>query len=73
MNFVLDASVTLACTFEQTHLLARRHNLSAYNAHYLELAIRYGIPLATLDEGLRQAAGEEGVKGPLNQALPCEH
>jgi len=51
--------------FEQTRVLARRWNLSAYDAHYLELAIRYGIPLATLDEGLRRAAKEEGVRGPL--------
>lgn len=50
--------------FEQTRSLARRHHLSAYDAHYLELAIRYGIPLATLDEGLRQAAKKEGVGGP---------
>ena len=51
--------------FEQTRTLARRWNLSAYDAHYLELAIRFGIPLATLDEGLRQAAENEGVPGPL--------
>ena len=50
--------------FEQTRILARRRNLSAYDAHYLELAIRYGIPLATLDAGLRQAAEAEGVPGP---------
>ena len=49
--------------FEQSRILARRGNLSAYDAHYLELAIRYGIPLATLDEGLRQAAEAEGVGG----------
>ena len=51
--------------FEQTRGLARRWSLSAYDAHYLELAIRYGIPLATLDDGLRQAAENEGVRGPL--------
>jgi len=51
--------------FEQTRILARRWSLSAYDAHYLELAIRYGIPLATLDERLRQAAENEGVREPL--------
>ena len=51
--------------FEQTRVLARRWNLSAYDSHDLELAIRYGIPLATLDEGLRKAAEEEGVRGAL--------
>ena len=47
--------------FEQTRILAQRRQLSAYDAHYLELAIRQGIPLATLDQGLRQAARAEGV------------
>jgi predicted nucleic acid-binding protein len=51
--------------FEQTRSLARRWSLSAFDAHYLELAIRYGIPLATLDEGLRHAAENEGVREPL--------
>ena len=51
--------------FEHSRILARRRNLSAYDAQYLELAIRYGIPLATLDGGLRQAAEAEGVQGPL--------
>ncbi|NNM04034.1 MAG: type II toxin-antitoxin system VapC family toxin, partial [Gemmatimonadetes bacterium] len=50
--------------FEQSRSLARRRNLSAYDAQYLELAIRFGIPLATLDGGLRQAAEAEGVRGP---------
>lgn len=36
--------------------LARRHDLSAYDASYLELAVREGLPLATLDESLRAAA-----------------
>lgn len=36
--------------------LAREQNLSTYDATYLDLAIRLGSPLATLDETLRQAA-----------------
>jgi predicted nucleic acid-binding protein len=52
--------------FEQTRPLARRRSLSAYDAHYLDLAIRYGIPLATLDQGLRQAAENEGVGDSLS-------
>lgn len=48
--------------FEVTRLLAGRHGLSAYDAHYLELALRYGIPLATLDQQLGQAARAEGVE-----------
>jgi predicted nucleic acid-binding protein len=42
--------------------LARRHHLSAYDASYLELALRRGLPLATLDTRLRRAAGHESVE-----------
>ena len=55
-----------AATFTQarsgTLQLARRHNLSAYDASYLELAVRRGLPLATLDEDLQKAAKKAGVK-----------
>lgn len=44
-----------------TVLLAERHRLSVYDAAYLELALRRDLPLATLDEGLRKAAGQAGV------------
>jgi predicted nucleic acid-binding protein len=42
--------------------LARKHRLSAYDGAYLELAVRRGIPMATLDPGLRRAAKKEGVE-----------
>ncbi len=41
--------------------LARSERLSAYNASYLELAMRRGIPLATKDDALAQAARRVGV------------
>jgi predicted nucleic acid-binding protein len=41
--------------------LAMRYNLSSYDAAYLELAIRYGLPLATQDAQLRLAAEAAGV------------
>ena len=41
--------------------LARRYKLSAYDAAYLELALRKGLPLATLDAQLRDAAQQAGV------------
>jgi predicted nucleic acid-binding protein len=41
--------------------VARFQNLSAYDASYLELAMRGGLPLATLDEKLRTAAVAAGV------------
>lgn len=39
-----------------THLLTacRTHHLTAYDATYLELAVRRGLPLATLDDDLRK-------------------
>ncbi len=39
----------------------RGHNLTAYDAAYLELAIRRGLPLATIDGKLRLAAETVGV------------
>lgn len=42
--------------------LARRFNLSSYDASYLDLALRNGIPLATLDKELMRAAGKTAVK-----------
>ena len=41
--------------------LSRRHRLTAYDAAYLELAMREGLPLATLDRELIQAARAENV------------
>jgi len=41
--------------------LARRYKLSAYDAAYLELAQRTGLPLATLDANLAKAATTAGV------------
>lgn len=41
--------------------LARRYGLSAYDAAYLELAIRLDVPLATLDSKLLEAAKSAGV------------
>ncbi len=49
-------------TFQEILSVARLQNLSAYDAAYLELAIREGLPLATLDDELRKAARAVGVK-----------
>mgnify|MGYP006289406691 CR=1 FL=1 len=46
----------------ETLQLARRYRLSAYDASYLELAQRLSLPLATLEDALRRAAGKAGVK-----------
>lgn len=41
--------------------LARRFDLSAYDASYLELAMRRGLPLATRDVSLARAARAAGI------------
>ena len=61
LNIVVDtktASVALAETLN----LARRYKLSAYDASYLELALRLGLSLATLDSDLSNAATRTGVR-----------
>ncbi|MDR3635601.1 MAG: type II toxin-antitoxin system VapC family toxin [Isosphaeraceae bacterium] len=52
---------TKAHAFGDTLSLAREHNLSVYDAAYLELAMRRGLPLATLDDKLKTAAQAVGV------------
>ena len=42
-------------------MLARRHKLTVYDASYLELAMRLGVPLASLDRELCAAAAACGV------------
>ncbi|MBC7292942.1 MAG: type II toxin-antitoxin system VapC family toxin [Thermoleophilia bacterium] len=41
--------------------LAHEQGLSTYDASYLDLAMRLGLPLATQDQVLRQAASRCGV------------
>ena len=41
--------------------LARRHNLSAYDASYLTVSLKKGAALATKDARLANAALDEGV------------
>lgn len=60
----LDISVDPATpvhALATTLQLARRLKLSAYDAAYLELALRAGLPLATLDEKLLKAARKSDV------------
>ena len=66
----LDDLIQLAIEIDQetdhhawgaTLALADRFALTPYDAAYLELAIRRGLPLATLDRALRQAAAASGI------------
>lgn len=52
---------TTARAWVETLALARAQNLSAYDAAYLELAMRRGLPFATLDAKLKAAATAVGV------------
>jgi predicted nucleic acid-binding protein len=60
LNIVTDQA-TAARALGDTLQLARRYTLSAYDAAYLELALRSGLPLVTLDADLAQAASATGL------------
>jgi predicted nucleic acid-binding protein len=47
--------------FGETLALARAHDLTVYDASYLEVALRAGGPLATQDKALKNAAVKLGV------------
>jgi predicted nucleic acid-binding protein len=46
---------------DQIIRMARRHELTPYDAAYLELAHHLGVPLATLDRKLAAAARKENL------------
>ena len=52
--------------FNRTLSLSRAYKLSSYDAAYLELAMREGLTLATLDKNLKKAAIQADVKIYLN-------
>lgn len=56
------APPTAQDVFGDTLSLAREHGLSSYDAAYLDLAIRRGVALATLDKKLQQTAKRIGVE-----------
>ena len=60
LPIVVDPA-TEARAWSDTIALARQHGLTAYDAAYLELALRERLPLATLDAKLRSAAKAVGV------------
>ncbi len=61
VDIAVDAA-TFSHVFSDTLHLARRYRLSAYDASYLELALREGLSLATLDDDLQKASKRAGVK-----------
>jgi len=60
LPIIVDANTAQRAT-NATLALAREHSLAAYDAAYLELAIREGLLLATIDNRLAEAARNCGV------------
>jgi predicted nucleic acid-binding protein len=65
----LFSNINIQIEFESMHRyfheilsLAHAENLTTYDAAYLELAMRSGLPLATKDHQLSQASLRVGVK-----------
>jgi predicted nucleic acid-binding protein len=54
-------SLTANQSFSRTMALARAYKLSSYDAAYLELALRKGLSIATLDKGIVKAAKKADV------------
>ena len=58
----IDVDVTeVMVAMDRALQIARETSLSTYDASYLELAARFGVPLATLDRRLASAAAHVGV------------
>jgi predicted nucleic acid-binding protein len=55
-------AVDLATALGEVSDLARSLELTAYDAAYVALAAKRGLPLATIDEGLIRACRKAGVK-----------
>jgi predicted nucleic acid-binding protein len=61
LTLVVD-SRTLAEYVNNILPLAREYGLSAYDAAYLDVALRHDAPLASLDDRLRKAARRAGIE-----------
>ena len=61
-DLTIDREASAFPTIAAVVETADRHDLTVYDAAYLELAKRRGLPLATLDQALANAARQEGVE-----------
>jgi len=57
----LRIALTDPTTYDEVYALASRYSLTVYDAAYLDLAMREGLPLASLDSELIRAAAQTGV------------
>ncbi len=64
LPIVID-ELTATQAMSATLALARTHNLSSYDAAYLELAMREGLPIATLDSRLSDVSRHCGITSYL--------
>ena len=55
-------TLTANQVFGHTMSLAKAYRLSSYDAAYLELALRQGLPIATLDKDLLKAARRSDIE-----------
>jgi predicted nucleic acid-binding protein len=61
LNFRIEPP-PLVADLPRLQVLSDRHRLTAYDMAYLDLALRFGLPLATGDSELRRAARVEGIE-----------
>lgn len=59
---IVEDGQPFAATISNILPLAREYDLSAYDAAYLDVAVRHGAPLATLDAILQMAGRAAGIK-----------
>lgn len=59
---IMIDSLTSSQAFKRTLILGRQQGLASYDAAYLELALRKGLPLATNDNRLIEAANYYQVR-----------
>lgn len=60
LPIIID-DLTPKYAWQDTIELAEKYSLSLYDACYLELSLRYTLPLATFDNQLKKAAGLASV------------
>lgn len=63
MNLIdsLPIKVQISSPMREIYILARQFGLSSYDATYLDLAMRLGLPLATRDNQLKSSAKSSGI------------
>lgn len=59
---IIEDGQPFADTVSNVLPLAREYDLSAYDAAYLDVAVRHEIPLVTLDATLHTACTSAGIK-----------